>query len=60
MGWTVTGSSAARAWHGLSCGTWEPGAPMLRERPKREVPRKSQSTNAERRGGSARISVETW
>jgi hypothetical protein len=38
MGWTVTGSSAARAWHRLSCGTWEPGAPMLRERPKREVP----------------------
>jgi hypothetical protein len=37
-GWTVTGSSAARAWHRLSCGTWEPGAPMPRERPKREAP----------------------
>ena len=38
MGWTVTGSSAARAWHRLSCGTWEPGAPMPRERPKGEAP----------------------
>jgi hypothetical protein len=37
-GWTVAGSSGARAWHRLSCGTWDPGALMLRERPKREVP----------------------
>ena len=37
-GWTVTGSSAARAWHWLLCGTWEPGAPMSRERPKGKTP----------------------
>jgi hypothetical protein len=34
MGWMVTGSSAARAWYRLACGTWEPGAPRPRERPK--------------------------
>ena len=33
-GWTVAGRKAARSWFRLSCGTWEPGAPMQREMPK--------------------------
>jgi hypothetical protein len=32
MGWTVTGSSAARDWYRLSCGAWEPGAPISERR----------------------------
>ena len=33
-GWTVAGREAARSCFRLSCGTWEPGAPMQREMPK--------------------------
>ena len=55
----VAGRKAARAWSRLSCGTWEPGAAMPRERLKGKH-LKSQSTKAERRVGSTRSSDEVW
>lgn len=54
----VAGTKAARAWLRLFCGTWEPTAPMPRENSKWQT-HEEQSTDAERRDGSAHTSDET-
>ena len=51
------GLKVASARIGLKHGTLEPAVPMLREKPKRPS-REGQSTEAGRRGGMARSSVE--
>jgi hypothetical protein len=53
----VTGTKAARAQSRLSCGTWEPVAPMQRENSK-WLTHEGESTEAGRRGGSVRSSEE--
>jgi hypothetical protein len=53
----VAGTKAARSWSRLSCGTWEPLAPMRRENSK-WLTHEGESTEAGRRGGSARSSWE--
>jgi len=55
----MTGMEAARARLRLSWGTWEPVASMLRENSKWKH-HKKQSTDAGRRGRSARKSDEAW
>ena len=57
IAWVASGIKAARTCCRLLCGTWEPVVLMIREKLKRK-PRKSQSTNAEHRGGIARSSDE--
>ncbi len=56
-GWAVSGIEMARAQFGLLCGTAGTCAMMLREPVKRRY-LKTQSTNAQRRGGPTRSSVE--
>jgi len=53
----TSGIKAARTWTRLLYGTWEPVVPMLREKSKWR-PHEGESTDAEHRGGSSRISVE--
>ena len=53
MARAASGMKVARARFRLLCGTWEPVVPMLREQLKRR-PLKSQSTDAEHRGGVTR------
>jgi hypothetical protein len=57
MARAASGMKVARARFRLLCGTWEPVVPMLREQLKRR-PLKSQSTDAEHRGGVTRSSDE--
>ncbi len=56
-GWAVSGIEMARARFGLLCGTAGTCVVMLRETVKRSN-LKTQSTNAQRRGGLTRSSVE--
>ena len=56
-GWVVSGIEMARARFGLLCGTAGTCAVMLRETVKRSN-LKTQSTNAQRRGGLTRSSAE--
>ena len=56
-GWAVSGIEMARARFGLLCGTAGTCAVMLRETAKRSN-LKAQSTDAQRRGGLTRSSVE--
>lgn len=56
-GWAVSGIEMARARFGLLCGTAGTCVVMLRETVKRSN-LKAQSTNAHRRGGLTRSSVE--
>ena len=56
-GWAVSGIEMARARFGLLCGTARTCAVMLRETVKRSH-LKAQSTDAQRRGGPTRSSVE--
>ncbi len=56
-GWTVSGIEMARARFGLLCGTARTCVVMLRETVKRSN-LKTQSTDAQRRGGPTRSSVE--
>ena len=56
-GWAVSGIEMARAWSGLLCGTAGTCVAMLRETAKKS-PFKAQSTDAQRRGGPTRSSVE--
>jgi hypothetical protein len=56
-GWAVSGIEMARARFGLLCGTAGTCVVMLRETVKRRN-LKTQSTNAQRRGGLTRSSVE--
>jgi len=55
--WAASGIEMAWTWSRLLCGTWEPVVPMLREK-RKWWPHKRESTKAENRGGSSRISVE--
>lgn len=55
--WTVPGIKVARAYSWLLQGTWEPVAPMRREKFKWRT-HKNESTDAEHRGGAARSSDE--
>lgn len=57
IGWVVSGIEMARAQFGLLCGTARTCTVMLRETVKRRH-LKTQSTNAQRRGGPIRSSVE--
>jgi hypothetical protein len=43
----------------MTCGTWEPGAPMLTEKFKWK-PHKDESTEVVHRGGFTRSSEEVW
>ena len=56
-GWAVSGIEMARSRFGLLCGTAGTCVVMLREPVKRSN-LKTQSTNAQRRGGPTRSSVE--
>lgn len=56
-GWAVSGIEMARARFGLLCGTAGTCVVMLRETVKRSN-LKTQSTEAQRRGGPTRSSVE--
>jgi hypothetical protein len=56
-GWAVSGIEMARARFGLLCGTAGTCVVMIRETVKRRN-LKTQSTDAQRRGGPARSSVE--
>ena len=56
-GWAVSGIEMARARFGLLCGTARTCVVMLREPVKRSN-LKTQSTDAQRRGGPTRSSVE--
>ena len=56
-GWAVSGIEMARARFGLLCGTARTCVVMLREPVKRSH-LKAQSTDAQRRGGPTRSSVE--
>ena len=56
-GWTVSGIEMARARFGLLCGTARTCVVMPRETVKRSN-LKTQSTDAQRRGGLTRSSVE--
>ena len=56
-GWTVSGIEMARARFGLLCGTARTCVVMLREPVKRSN-LKTQSTDAQRRGGLTRSSAE--
>ena len=57
IGWAVSGIEMARAWFGLLCGTAGTYVVMLRETVKRSN-LKTPSTDAQRRGGLTRSSVE--
>ena len=54
---SASGMEVARVRTGLLCGTWEPVTPMLREKYKWKKT-KYESTDAEYRGGTARMSEE--
>ena len=56
-GWAVSGIEMARARFGLLCGTARTCVVMPREKAKRSH-LKAQSTDAQRRGGPTRSSVE--
>lgn len=53
----VPGIKVMRAYCRLLYGTWEPVAPMPREKSKGQIP-KDESTDAENRDGAARSSDE--
>jgi len=53
----VPGIKVARSYRRLLYGTWEPVAPMPREKSKGQIP-KDESTDAENRGGAVRTSDE--
>jgi len=53
----ASGIKVAWTWSWLSCGTWEPVVPMLREKSKWRT-HEDESTDAEHRGGTARSSEE--
>ncbi|MEI2658350.1 MAG: hypothetical protein V9G16_14805 [Nitrosomonas sp.] len=54
---SASGMEVARVRSRLLCGTWEPVAPMLREKHK-EKHSKCESTDAEYRDGATRSSEE--
>ena len=55
--WVASGIKVAGPWSWLLCGTWEPVALMLREKPKWRL-HKGESTDAGHRDGATRSSSE--